>query len=257
MLVIIGLLAGGVMVGQDLVRQAELRTIMVEYDQFRTAFNAFRSKYSALPGDMRNATSYWQVDSSAAVCTSNGSAGSSVNGVCDGDGDGRVECGPNTLNAGSENFQFWRQLQLAGLIQGMFTGKTVAADCNAHVLNTNTPTARINNAGWGVETNAASAVNATNRNFTLPGGLPFNLLVFGATLSAATPVGGILNPGEAFSIDTKIDDGKPGQGSVIARSSSFFGSGSCTNAADTNDLNADYALTVQTPQCAFIFLKFF
>ncbi len=64
-LVIIGLLASGVMVGQSLVRGAELRSVMNDHNKILSATNAFRLKYNALPGDMRNATAFWGKDNAA------------------------------------------------------------------------------------------------------------------------------------------------------------------------------------------------
>ena len=58
-LVILGLLVGGILGGQSLIRAAELRSVAVDKDKFTTAINAFRVKYSAIPGDMTNATDYW------------------------------------------------------------------------------------------------------------------------------------------------------------------------------------------------------
>jgi prepilin-type N-terminal cleavage/methylation domain-containing protein len=45
-LVIIGLIVGGVLGGRELVKQAELRKVLKEAEQFKTAANAFRAKYN-------------------------------------------------------------------------------------------------------------------------------------------------------------------------------------------------------------------
>ena len=57
-LVILGLLVGGVLSGQSLIRAAELRSVTTEYSRYTTAISSFRDKYFALPGDMSNATSF-------------------------------------------------------------------------------------------------------------------------------------------------------------------------------------------------------
>jgi prepilin-type N-terminal cleavage/methylation domain-containing protein len=51
-LVIIGLIAGGVLVGRDLIEAARIRQQITEIEQFKTAVNTFRIKYNGLPGDL-------------------------------------------------------------------------------------------------------------------------------------------------------------------------------------------------------------
>ncbi len=53
-LVIIGLLVGGVLQGQELIRQAQIRKQIQALGDFDLAFNTFRTKYDAPPGDVRN-----------------------------------------------------------------------------------------------------------------------------------------------------------------------------------------------------------
>lgn len=54
-LVILGLLTGGILAGQSLIRAAELRSVTTEYGRWVTAMHSFRDKYMAIPGDMRDA----------------------------------------------------------------------------------------------------------------------------------------------------------------------------------------------------------
>src|SRR5688572_13725625 len=60
-LVIIGLLVGGVMGGQTLIKAAQVRKAITNTDKFRTALNIFQTKFDALPGDLPNATGYWGI----------------------------------------------------------------------------------------------------------------------------------------------------------------------------------------------------
>jgi prepilin-type N-terminal cleavage/methylation domain-containing protein len=50
-LVIIGLIVGGVLVGQSLISAAAVRAQISQIERYQTAVNAFRDKYSGLPGD--------------------------------------------------------------------------------------------------------------------------------------------------------------------------------------------------------------
>ncbi len=256
-LVILGLLTGGILSGQSLIRAAELRAISNEAARHYTSFQTFRDKYAALPGDFKDATRFWLTDNVAATCTTNSGAAGSATGACDGNGNGVIDCGVNVINVGTEGFQLWKHLALAGLIEGTYTGRTAFADCNNATIDTNVPRSKLANGGWGFAANTMTVINSPTRNFTLPGGFPANVLVFGAANFGAPPSAGILTPEEAWNIDTKIDDGRPAYGSIIARSHSVFGANTCTTAANTNDLAAEYALTIKAKECALIFTKMF
>lgn len=51
-LVIIGLFAGGVLVGRDLIAASQIRAQISQIEKYRTAVNTFKTKYSFLPGDI-------------------------------------------------------------------------------------------------------------------------------------------------------------------------------------------------------------
>ncbi len=57
-LVIIGLIVGGILVGRDLIRLAELRADISAVNKFDAAANTFRLKYNCIPGDCANATQF-------------------------------------------------------------------------------------------------------------------------------------------------------------------------------------------------------
>ena len=95
-MVIIGLIIGGITVGQDMIRSAELNSVVSNFQKYQTAVNAFKLKYSALPGDMDNASSYWPTcDATPANC--------------DGDNDGLIQ---------SE--LAWLHLSLSEIIPGSY-----------------------------------------------------------------------------------------------------------------------------------------
>ena len=58
-LVILGLLTGGILAGQNLIRAAELRSVTTQFQNYHAAVMTFRDKYFALPGDMANAEDFW------------------------------------------------------------------------------------------------------------------------------------------------------------------------------------------------------
>src|SRR3984957_20998129 len=51
-LVIIGLIVGGILVGQDLIKAAEVRAQLLQIEKYNSAVNTFRGKFGGLPGDL-------------------------------------------------------------------------------------------------------------------------------------------------------------------------------------------------------------
>lgn len=145
-LVILGLLVGGILAGQSLIRAAELRSVSTEYARITTSLHAFRDRYFAIPGDFREATRFWQRMTTTG-CTSNSSAALNASGACDGDGNGMLNNG-TAVSAPSEPYQLWRHLALAGLIEGSFTGTSGPSGNHHGVIGTNVPASKIGGAGW-------------------------------------------------------------------------------------------------------------
>ena len=57
--VVVALIVSGVVAGQSLVQQAQLRSILSDLDKFRFASTSFKGQYGALPGDFSKATAYF------------------------------------------------------------------------------------------------------------------------------------------------------------------------------------------------------
>src|ERR1700728_113591 len=51
-LVIIGLIVGGILVGQNLIAAAGVRATITQIEKFNTAANTFYNKFGYLPGDI-------------------------------------------------------------------------------------------------------------------------------------------------------------------------------------------------------------
>ena len=104
-LVILGLLTGGILTGQSLIRASELRSVVTQIQGFQSAAYSFRDKYFAMPGDMRNAESFWGTDPNG--CPTN-TVQTTRTQTCNGDGDGVIE--RRTVGTGSdERFRAWQQ----------------------------------------------------------------------------------------------------------------------------------------------------
>lgn len=107
-LVIIGLLLGGVLKGQELINSAKVKNLANDFRSIPTFVYAYQDKYKRLPGD----------DSIA-----NTNVGAPATEI--GDGDGRIEGAWNAVPAsgacGTESCRFWLHVRLANLAAGTTT----------------------------------------------------------------------------------------------------------------------------------------
>lgn len=245
-LVILGLLTGGILAGQSLIRAAELRSVSTEYQRYVTATQTFRDKYLALPGDMPNATRFWGDDNSA--CADAGIPNGTP-GTCNGNGDGMIH-GALAVSASGETFQLWKQLALAGLIEGNYTGISGTGSGYDAVLGTNVPVSKLSNAGWSLQ-----YVDTGNTlvNYTLPSHYG-NVFIFGTEYPNWETGSPALRPEEAWNIDTKLDDGLPASGRIIGRYWNNLCSEPNSGAPATTNLDARYRLTDSSVQCS-LFIK--
>lgn len=102
-LVIIGLLVGGVIKGQELIKGARQNNLMNAFQGYIAATNNYMGTYRALPGDDERVAG----------------AGERWNGVTnmtDGNANGLIDVG--------ERPDFWQHLRAAGLITGANTDQT-------------------------------------------------------------------------------------------------------------------------------------
>lgn len=226
-LVIIGLLTGGVLLGKNLIRNADLQTVITDFSRYKVAANQFKDKYMALPGDFSEATTLWGKDNAA--CS--GHTGTAATpGTCNGDGNGQLAY---TLSAGvtAEIFQFWKQLHLEGLIQGNFSGLSGAGRYDEAIANINAPAAHLaNNAVWSITYFSIANTSAWRSN-----GDYGNALFMGGQVSAGWPYAAILTSREAHAIDSKADDGHASKGEIWA-----VGFKLCTLADDATGTETDY-----------------
>lgn len=103
-LVIVGLLIGGVLVGRDLIEAAKMRKQAEMPNKILTAYTLFKTKYSCMPGDCPNATTFF---TASGTCPSF----SATDTTCNGNGDTQIK--NTSIN---ETIQFMQHLKLANLV---------------------------------------------------------------------------------------------------------------------------------------------
>jgi prepilin-type N-terminal cleavage/methylation domain-containing protein len=104
-LVIIGLLLGGVLKGQELIHSAKVKNLAQDFRAVPTFIYAYQDKFRALPGDDKRAQAH-VCPAENPTCTTNGNA----NGMID--GNWNDEAPP------SEAVYFWQHVRLANLATG-------------------------------------------------------------------------------------------------------------------------------------------
>ncbi len=238
-LVILGLLTGGILTGQELIRASELRAVTTEFSSYQTAVNTFKNKYFGLPGDINNAEDFW------GTMTNCGAASPSGTGTqtCNGDRDNDID--ENAASQTAEIYMFWQHLSNAGLIEGTYTGITSSGGVFDAEIDINVPSSKISGTGWSTfdSYTASGDANYTDNVYN-------KVLSFGADTANEDTYGPALTPEEAWNIDTKLDDGLPQRGKIWA-----VNWDTCTNAANAAATNGTYLLTDSSVQCALAFVE--
>src|ERR1043165_2754850 len=100
-LVIIGLLLGGILKGQEMITQAKIKNIIADFSGVSAAYHGYQDRYRAIPGDDK-AADRWT-------------------GATKGDGNGIVVGTWNSTTATDESVNFWDHLRKAGFVSGSGT----------------------------------------------------------------------------------------------------------------------------------------
>jgi prepilin-type N-terminal cleavage/methylation domain-containing protein len=240
-LVIVALLVAGILVGRELIRAAEIRATINQKEKFDAAVNTFRGKYACLPGDCARATSF----------------GFATNG----NGDGRIgadnSCTNNCFSGSTESFTemdaVWSQLSSVGLITESIA---MPASITQPITGINSPKLKLpSRGGWWL----FSGIMLLNSYLTQSDSTLLNRHVFWLTgqLLMDDTGAAIIDPVDAFAIDSKMDDGMPMTGSVRATSNHMMdtfnspaeylfgaaGSAACINNSSTPNI---YNITATT-----------
>jgi prepilin-type N-terminal cleavage/methylation domain-containing protein len=111
-LVIIGLLLGGVLKGQELINSAKVKNFANDFRNLPIFIYGYQDKFKKIPGDDANAV-----------------ANVSVAGTHIGNGDGVIDGAWNSTTATDESVLFWEHVRKANLASGPtdFTDNTAAA----------------------------------------------------------------------------------------------------------------------------------
>ena len=190
-LVIIGLLIGGILVGQSLIESAKMQSFIRQLGQYDAAVGIFKDKFGNLPGD----NSLFGTVLAAPANLGNGMISDNASGI--------------TLFNG-EIGAFWADLSASGLKSEDNAATFTAVRDNATtapIMGTHVPQAKVG-------TNASIyAYGIGGKNYYFVGSNSTSTLAFGLT-------SGALKPADSLAVDSKIDDGIPETGNVMAQAAS-------------------------------------
>jgi prepilin-type N-terminal cleavage/methylation domain-containing protein len=178
-LVIIGLLLGGILKGQEMITQAKIKNVVADFSGVSAAYYGYQDRYKAIPGDDPGALARWAT-ASPAVVSGNG------NGVVSG----------TYNNAGAacttavEACEWWHHLRQAGFVAG--SGASQPFNALTGILGVQT--------GDGVAATGPTLLNAAGGNGFV------GLIACSANLPDKI----------AIAVDTQMDDGASNLGTVRA-----------------------------------------
>lgn len=195
-LVIIGLLLGGVLKGQEMIENAKVKNGINDMNGISAAYNSYIDRFRQLPGD----------DGEANLAALRARGGSWTTVTVNGNRNGVIGQGLNAITqvqvfnppAAQESTGFWQQLRAAGLISGNPASTALAA----------------------LPRNAFNGVTGVG----LGVGVPATAARFSICMSQV--------PGKAArAIDIQLDDGLPNGGSIQSTLGAVPGTNTAPGAA--------------------------
>lgn len=196
-LVIIGLLLGGILKGQELINSAKVKNLATDFRNIPVFIYGYQDKFKALPGDDKNVIAHL----GSTYCASPATAAQPCQ---PGDGNGVLGGSSATDNWTSqtstdETQQFWIQVRLAGLAPGPTSGQTDYRP-----------------------TNAAGGAIGIQSNIQTAGNGQFTSITQNAAGTASPMTGTYIICSEGIlgkyvtQLDVTMDDGSPDTGSMRA-----------------------------------------
>jgi len=195
-IIVIGLLVGGILKGQEMIRNSQVTATTAQIESYKTAIRNFEDMYGQLPGDMLNPQGRLPDCTTTPGCAAGGN------------GNGRIDDGGGAYQFGAapvpESVAFFLHLKMADLISGL-TG--IEGNEWGGVF----PPARIGG-GFIAGFSASGALPSMYTTaISPPGEFGLVLMQSGSFDGNATPA---IAPNYAARIDRRIDDGVDSTGMI-------------------------------------------
>lgn len=258
-MIIIGLLIGGVLKGQELIENAKVTATISQVKGFQAALNTFRDTYGAVPGDMRNAMNRLQGCTAAPCGNGSGDSLISMGAVVSTTEATAGTAGTATQNAAEwdltsnanndESFMVWKHLALANLITGVDPTTATVAWGQSH------PTSSLRG-GYQLYYDTTlvdvGAHNAGTTGGSNGSGHVLRLSNGGVTGAFDVAGGAPASALQAANIDRKLDDGRPNTGSVLAAGGTA--ASPCVGGTNSTDDSPAYNEQIDQKNCVIYFL---
>lgn len=191
-LVLIGLIIGGVLKGQELIKSTRIKMAVSQWETIKAASHAFEDKFYAYPGDYEEASKYIYGLENFDNGDGNGIIGKSF---------GDIFTSAPITEGNLENSLFWKHLQSTDLIRG-------AENVGGREIARYLMPSRI----VGAYLDIVYGGNGTGNNLIVSHWLRLR------QGTADKPTDDVLSEREAAEIDQKYDDGVSSTGSIRAGS---------------------------------------
>lgn len=204
-LVIIGLLLGGVVKGQELVNGAKVKNLASDFRNIPILIYSYQDKFRAIPGDDSAVTSH--LSGSTQASTPSNANG---NGVLDG--------AWNSTTATDESYLFWQHVRLANLT----TGPTATSSGDYLPKNAS---------GGALGLQSGSTTNAPIKDASDTG-------IRGTYVICSSSIPGRF----AKQLDTQLDDGNTAAGMMLATPTANYAAGNAATATASIEDNTSYTV---------------
>ncbi len=226
-LVIIGLLIGGILKGQQLMENASITATVAQVKGIEAAVTSFRDSYGELPGDLSEADSKISGCEGSNICIPTAAATARFtpgDGIIGSDAWNMLTYQPGanenegtnvpTDPAGYETILFWYSIEKAGLITAVKEG---ALKNNPQAFGNSVPAAKIAGGFWVGYSDGANGQTPAGTDYTLLGTILTLVGEPAADIDNGTTADtGPVTATVAGALDRKLDDGLPDSGSVQA-----------------------------------------
>jgi prepilin-type N-terminal cleavage/methylation domain-containing protein len=212
-LVIIGLLLGGVLKGQELINSARVKNLATDFRNIPVFIYGYQDKFRALPGDQTQAALDAQF-TPAGTATAATTPGTLANGVINGNWNDHLKA--------SESYVFWQHIRLAGLAPG-----TTAIPATGAVGDGYLP---VNAAGGeiGIQSGTSDATLTPVKDTA-------GNAIRGSYIICSTGILGRF----VKQLDAQVDDGNTGTGSLLATPVTSYNQGAtATKNSDIQDADS-------------------
>lgn len=239
-LIIIGFIIAGISAAISLQKAFALQSVITEWNSFLSAYQNFKYRYGAVPGDMSNAFTYW-----GSTCGTNDSG---LTTSCNGNGNGLVAFPGSGTTAPVEELKFWQHLTLSGMLPGSYTGTFASSFPGGREgAGVNIPATKYGNGG-GYYVRTLNSADTYSVNYQR------NALELGKVEPTwGVYFNGLVAPGDAYAIDVKADDGNGTTGVILAGRGNDVGANNVCMTAVVTAPTANFILTDTTQSCRMNF----